>query len=176
LFNVSLQVFISSSIVITKDTALTLSAIAYQGQIEKRNSSLEKIFTSFVLGEGQLDQALVGKWEKYATASLANSDRIYQTEWTAAQAVSEDKSHLTFFSDGRWNRVDSSHTLVGAGGIWLEDKSNNEYSGKWFADGKRLFMIYEDNTWEDFAYKVVFSNGRRELRTSVGKEATIWRQ
>ena len=163
-------------IVINKDFALTLSAIAYPGLIENRYDSLEKIFTSFVFGEGQLDQALVGTWEKYATASLANSDRIYQTEWTAAQAVSEDKSHLTFYSDGRWNRIDSSHTLMGAGGVWLEDNSKNEYSGEWFADGKRLFMIYKDNTWEDFTYKVVFSDGRRELRTSIGKEATIWRQ
>ena len=43
-------------------------------------------------------------------------------------------------------------------------------------DGKRLFMIYEDNTWEDFAYKVVPWSGGRELRTSVDKKATIWRQ
>lgn len=163
-------------IVIAKDVALTLSAIAYKGLIDKRNASLKKIFASFVLGEGQLDQVLVGTWNKYATASLANPDRIYQTAWTAAQSVSEDKSHLTFYADGRWHRVNSSHTLVGAGGIWLEDKSNKEYSGKWFADGKRLFMIYEDNTWEDFAYKVVPLGGGRELRTSVGKKATIWRQ
>ena len=163
-------------IVIAKDVALTLSAIAYKGLIDKRTPSLKKIFTSFVLGDGQLDKALVGTWNKHATASLANPDRIYQTAWTAAQSVSEDKSKLTFYPDGRWHRVNSSHTLVGAGGIWLEDKSKKEYSGKWFADGKRLFMIYEDNTWEDFAYKVVSSGGGRELRTSVGKKATIWRQ
>lgn len=163
-------------IVISKGVALVLSAIAYKGLIDKRTASLKKVFTPFVLGEGQLDQALVGSWNKYATASLANADRIYETAWTAAQSVSEDKSHLTFYADGRWHRVNSSHTLVGAGGIWLEDKSKNEYSGKWFADGKRLFMIYEDNTWEDFAYKVVPSGGGRELRTSVGKKATIWRQ
>jgi len=163
-------------IVIAKDYALILSAIAYKGLIDKRTASLKKVFTSFVLDEGQLDQALVGTWNKHATASLANPDRIYHTAWTAAQSVSEDKSQLTFYPDGRWHRLNRSHTLVGAGGIWLEDKSKNEYSGKWFADGKRLFMIYQDNTWEEFAYKVVPSGGGRELRTSVGKKATIWRQ
>ena len=75
-------------IVISKDVALILSAIAYKGLIDKRDASLKKVFTSFVLGEGQLDQALVGTWNKYATASLANPDRIYETAWTAAQAVS----------------------------------------------------------------------------------------
>jgi hypothetical protein len=163
-------------IVIVKDVALVLSAIAHKGLIDKRNASLTKVFTSFVFGEGQLDQALVGTWNKYATASLANPDRIYQTAWTAAQSVSEDKSHLTFSADGRWHRVNTSHALVGAGGIWLEDKSKKEYSGKWFADGKKLFVINEDNTWEDFAYKVVPLGEGRELRTSVGNKATIWRQ
>ena len=163
-------------IVIGKDVALSLSAIAYKGLIDKRNASLKKVFTSFVLGEGQVDQNLVGTWNKYATASLSNPDRIFETAWTAAQSVSEDKSQLTFYADGRWYRINSSHTLVGAGGIWLEDKSKQEYSGKWFADGKRLFMIYEDNTWEDFAYNIVITDGGRELRTSVGEKATIWRQ
>lgn len=82
-------------IVIAGDVALILSAIAHQGLIDKRNASLEKVFTSFGLGEGQVDQTLVGTWNKYDTASLANPDRIYQTAWTAPQSVSEDKSHLT---------------------------------------------------------------------------------
>lgn len=163
-------------IVIAKGYALTLSAIAFKGLIDKRDGSLKKIFRSFAFGEGQLDQALVGTWNKHATASLANPDRIYQTAWTAAQSVSEDKSVLTFYPDGRWHQRDTSHMLVGAAGLWLEDKSDKSYEGRWFADGKRLFMIYKDNTWEDFAYKVVPSGTGRELRTSVGKKATIWRE
>jgi len=163
-------------IVIARDTALILSAISIKGLIGKRNTSLEKIFTSFVLGEGQIDRALVGTWHKFATAALSNPDRIYQTAWSAAQSVSEDKSLLTFSNDGRWHRVDRSHTLVGASGIWLEDKSEKKSSGRWFADGKRLFMIFDDNTWEDYAYKVVHGREGPELRTSVGRKATIWRR
>jgi len=72
-------------IVVTKDISLTLSAIAYKGLIDKRTASLKKVFTSFVQEDGQLDQALVGTWNKHSTASLANPDRIYQTAWTAAQ-------------------------------------------------------------------------------------------
>ena len=163
-------------IVISKETALILSAIAFPGLIDKRSASLEKVFTSFVLGQGQIDQALVGTWQKYATASLSNPDRIYETAWTAAQSVSEDKSQMTFNPDGRWHRIDRSHTLVGSGGIWLEDKSKNESSGKWFADGKRLYMIYSDNTWEDYVYKVIELGNGRELRIHTGNKATVWRQ
>lgn len=163
-------------IVISKETALILSAIAFPGLIDKRYGALEKVFTSFVLGEGQIDRALVGTWQKHATASLANPDRIYETAWTAAQSASEDKSQMTFHADGRWHRVDSSHLLVGSGGIWLEDKSKKESSGKWFADGNRLYMIYSDNTWEDYAYKVVELADGRELRIHSGQKATVWRQ
>ena len=163
-------------VVVIKEYALTLSGISLQGLVNKRTPSLEKIFTSFVIGQGQLDPALTGTWHKHATMSVANPDRIYETSWSAAQAVTEDKSQLTFQSDGRWIRVDASHTLVGAGGIWLEDKSQNENKGKWNADGKRLFMLFEDNTWEEYAYKIVNTDHGRELRTAVGKEVVIWRQ
>ncbi|BCS96667.1 hypothetical protein DSLASN_22990 [Desulfoluna limicola] len=163
-------------VVVIKEYALTLSGISLQGLINKRTASLEKIFTSFVIGQGQLDPALAGTWHKHATMSVANPDRIYETSWSAAQAVTEDKSQLTFQSDGRWHRVDASQTLIGAGGLWLEDNSQNENTGRWNADGKRLFMLYDDNTWEEFAYTIVPTDNGRELRTAVGKEMVIWRQ
>lgn len=163
-------------VVVTKGLALSLSAITFKGLIEKRVQSLEKIFTSFVIGQGQIDPSLAGMWHKYATAALANTDRIYETAWSAAQSVSEEKTQLTFYPNGQWHQINTSHTLVGAGGIWLEDNSKNEYKGKWYADGKRLFMIYEDNTWEDFSYKIVRTPNGTELRTATGKKAVIWRK
>jgi hypothetical protein len=163
-------------IVITKGFALTLSGISLKGLIDKRKGSLDKIFTSFVIGQGQLDPALTGTWHKHATAALANPDRIYETAWSAAQSVSEDKSKLTFYPNGDWHRINTSQTIVGAGGIWLEDNSKNEHRGQWNADGKKLFMLYEDNTWEEFSYIIVRTANGRELRTSVGKQAVIWRQ
>ncbi|MEA3372660.1 MAG: hypothetical protein U9Q62_03100 [Campylobacterota bacterium] len=163
-------------IVISRGHALTLSAIAYKGLIDKRTDSLKKIFRSFVLGQGQQDPALVGSWNKLSSSYLENPDRIYQTAWSAARSATDEKSQLSFYADGRWHQVNSSHTIVGAGDIWLEDKSKDEYKGQWYADGKRLFMIYQDNTWEEFAYKVVSTGSGRELRTAVGKRVTIWNQ
>jgi hypothetical protein len=163
-------------IVVTKGFALTLSGITLKGLMKKRERSLDKIFTSFVIGQGQLDSALTGTWHKHATAALANPDRIYETAWSAAQSVSEDKSQLTFYPNGEWHRINTSQTIVGAGGVWLEDNSKSEHRGRWNADGKRLFMLYEDNTWEEFSYIIVSTATGRELRTSVGKQAVIWRQ
>ena len=163
-------------IVITKGFAITLSAISLEGLMKKREGFLDKIFTSFVIGQGQLDPALTGTWHKHATATLANPDRIYETAWSAAQSVSEDKSKLTFYPNGEWHRLNTSQTIVGAGGVWLEDNSKSEYRGRWNADGKKLFMLYEDNTWEEFSYKIVRTANGQELRTSVGKQAVIWRQ
>jgi hypothetical protein len=163
-------------IVVTKGFALTLSGISFKGLMNKREGSLDKIFTSFVIGQGQLDPALEGTWHKHATAALANPDRIYETAWSAAQSVSEDKSKLTFYPNGEWHRINTSQTIVGAGGVWLEDNSKNEHRGRWNADGKKLFMLYEDNTWQEFSYIIVRTANGRELRTSVGKKAVIWRQ
>jgi hypothetical protein len=163
-------------VVVTRGFALTLSGISLKGLMKKREGSLDKIFTSFVIGQGQLDQALTGTWHKHATAALANPDRIYETAWSAAQSVSEDKSQLTFYANGKWHRKNTSQTIVGAGGVWLEDNSKSEHRGRWNADGKRLFMLYEDNTWEEFSYIIVSTATGRELRTSVGKQAVIWRQ
>ena len=163
-------------IVVTKGFALSLSGISLKGIMNKREGSLNKIFTSFVIGQGQLDPALSGTWRKHATAALANADRIYETAWSAAQSVSEDKSQLTFYPNGEWHRINTSQTIVGAGGVWLEDNSKSEHRGRWNADGKKLFMLYEDNTWEEFSYKIVRTANGRELRTSVGKQAVIWRE
>jgi hypothetical protein len=163
-------------IVVTKGFALTLSGISLNGLMNKREGSLDKIFTSFVIGQGQLDPALTGTWNKYATAALANPDRIYETAWSAAQSVSEDKSKLTFYPNGEWHRINTSQLIVGSGAIWLEDNSKSEHRGRWNADGKMLFMLYEDNTWEEFSYKIVRTANGQELRTSVGKQAVIWRQ
>ena len=163
-------------IVVTKGFALTLSGISLNGLMNKREGFLDKIFTSFVIGQGQLDPALTGTWNKHATAALANPDRIYETAWSAAQSVSEDKSKLTFYPNGEWHRINTSQLIVGSGGIWLEDNSKSEHRGRWNADGKMLFMLYEDNTWEEFSYKIVRTANGQELRTSVGKQAVIWRQ
>ncbi|THB78398.1 MAG: hypothetical protein D3926_13180 [Desulfobacteraceae bacterium] len=163
-------------IVVTKGFALSLSGVSLKGLISRRTPSLEKIFTSFVIGQGQIDPALTGTWHKHATASLANPDRIYETAWSAAQSVSEEKAQLTFYPDGQWHRINTSHMVVGAGGVWLEDKGKDEYRGRWNADGKKLFMLYQDNTWEEFFYKIVMTDSGLELRTSVGKMAVIWRR
>lgn len=83
---------------------------------------------------------------------------------------------MTFFQDGTWRSLYTYHMIAGAGGIWLEDKDRKEHSGKWSADGKRLFMLYEDNTWNDYEYNIINKNNRKELRMSDGEKGQVWKQ
>ena len=90
-------------------------------------------------------------------------------EWLAG-LTNEEKSTITFNPDGTWVREDSHHMLVGAGDIWLEDKGGNTSHGKWNAGDGRLYMIWQDNSYNDYTYTV---NGG-ELKLVTSKRGEVW--
>ncbi len=161
-------------VVISQNFALTLSAIALDGLINKRDTQLKKIFASFVIKEGKKDPALAGRWKKIATTSIRNSS-VWETDWSRANMVADEETITTFNPDGTWHRLYTYHMIAGAGGVWLEDKDRKEYRGTWSADGKRLFMLFEDNSWDEFEYQIVKRGNGRELRLSDGKRGQIWK-
>ena len=168
---VSAEAFIT----ITQNFAISLSAIAYKNLLDKRNDELQKIFASFAFGEGQRDTNLIGHWELTATQSITNQS-VWETDWSRAQLVSDNQSHLVFTPDGKWSRTDTSHMIAGAGDLWIESKDKDESSGRWFAGEGTLFMIWENNTWEDYTYKIHNSVKGRELRMICGKTGQVWKE
>jgi hypothetical protein len=158
---------------ILKSHAAVLLAVGFQERVRTREADTVRIFASFGFGEGQRDPALVGRWTLVGVTSITNQSP-FETDWSRAQLASETKSSLVFAADGRWERRDNTHMIVGAGGVWLEDKSEDTQRGRWNAGDGRLFMVWEDQSWDDFRYQVRRTAKGIELRTLRGKKGEVW--
>jgi len=156
-----------------RNHAAVLLAVGFKERIRAREVDMGRMFQSFGFGEGQRDAALVGRWTLVGVTSITN-ESPFETAWSRAQLASETKSTLVFAPDGRWERNDKNHMIVGAGGVWLEDKSEETQRGKWNAGDGRLFMVWEDQSWDDFRYQIRRTAQGIELRTLRGKKGEVW--
>ena len=158
-------------VTLLKGYGVALVAMGERAQIEARDPQARQIFTTFGFGEGERDAALVGSWHLLSTSAISNNSP-FETAWTRAQAVNEQTSSLKIRGDGTWTRTDKRHMLVGAAGIWLEDKSSSSASGTWSAGGGKLYMIWKDKSWEEYSYQL---DGNR-LRLASDKQGEVWKR
>jgi hypothetical protein len=158
---------------IVKNFGLGLVALGISGHVDARDREIRRIFASFAFGKGKKDAALVGKWVLRNTHSMQN-DSVWETDWSRAKAVSENRSWLTFSADGTWKRLDKYHMIAGAGDLWIEDKRNTVSEGTWNAGDGVLFMMWKDGSWDDFKYKVDTSGGGKRLRLVSGRKGEVW--
>jgi hypothetical protein len=156
-----------------RNHAAVLLAVGFKERIQAREADMGRMFASFGFGEGQRDPALVGRWTLVGVTSITNQSP-FETAWSRARLASETKSTLVFAPDGRWERNDKNHMIVGAGGVWLEDKSENTQRGRWNAGDGRLCMVWEDSSWDDFRYQVRRTAQGVQLRTLRGKRGEVW--
>jgi hypothetical protein len=154
---------------IVKGWGLIMAGVGIGDRLDRRTQDIMRIFSSFDVGEGQKDSRLFGVWRLLDTRSITNQS-VWETDYSRAQAVSEKSSSLQFNPDGTWYREDRSHTLVGAGGVWLEDKSGSSDTGRWNADGKNLFMLWKDGSFADYQYRI---EGTR-LKMAHGNTMEVW--
>lgn len=169
------DVIARSFVSIINDHGIGLIGIGFRDVINGRDKDLRQMFGSFGFGQGQNDPAIVGSWSLVSTSAIDNQSP-FETSWSRAQAVSEDKSILVFNHDGTWSRSNESHTLVGAGGVWLEDKSQSSSRGSWNAGDGVLYMVWEDNSWEEYKYVVEQGAQGRQLRLAVENRGEVWVQ
>ncbi len=150
-----------------------LVALGLEGNVEAREEQVRKVFGSFGFGAGKRDAQLVGKWVLRSTSAIQNNSP-FETAWSRAQAVSENRSWITFSPDGTWKRLDKYHMLAGAGGLWIEDKKNTVSEGTWSAGDGVLFLTWKDGGWNDYKYQVQTAGGGRRLRLVSEKRGEIW--
>jgi hypothetical protein len=160
-------------VTILRNHAAVLLAVGFKERIQAREADMGRMFQSFGFGEGQRDPALVGRWTLVGVTAITNQSP-FETDWSRAKLASETKSSLVFAADGRWERHDNTHMIVGAGDVWLEDKSEDTQRGKWNAGDGRLFMVWEDQSWDDFRYQIRRTAKGIELRTLRGKKGEVW--
>ena len=60
--------------------------------------------------------------------------------------------------------------LAGAGSVWIESNESSTQKGKWNAEKGRLFMLWEDESFEDYSYEFKASR----LKMATGKTGQIW--
>lgn len=159
-------------VAVIKDHAIALVALCIKDRLGPRDADLRQMFTSFAFGEPKRDQQLVGTWTYLTTNSMTNWSP-FETAYSRAQMTSDTTSSLQIKADGTWQRVRKSHTIAGAGGVWLESKDQTVEKGKWFADDGKLSLIQENDIWEEYSYKLKSDSTVRLLLVSGGK-GELW--
>lgn len=152
---------------------VTLLGVGHRSAIDPRDADLRRIFASFGLGQGQNDPSLVGRWALVRTASITNPS-VWETDWSRAQAVSERSVTLAFQPDGTCTRRNQSHMIVGAGDVWLEDKTDETTSGTWNAGDGILFVLWEDNRYLECEYRLEPTGRSVHLRMVCDKNGEVW--
>ncbi|MFW6108569.1 MAG: hypothetical protein ACOC8D_02020 [bacterium] len=158
---------------IIRNHGVALLAFGLPEPLKARDADLRRMFASFDVGQGARDRQLVGVWKLKATTSITNWS-TWETHWSRASAVSEQKSTIAFRADGTWTRTDQYHMIVGAGGLWRETDDAETHTGRWNAGSGQLYMVWKDNSWEDYRYQVVRTADGVQLRLACGKRGELW--
>jgi hypothetical protein len=160
-------------VAILKDHGISLVGIALKDLLQARDADLRKIFSSFGVGEGHNDPAVVGSWILVSTSAIDNQSP-FETAWSRAQAVSETQTVLDIRADGTCSWNSKSQTIVGAGDVWLEDNSSSSSQGRWNAGNGIIYIMWDDNTYRDCMYKIEHAGGGRQLRMACGGKGEVW--
>jgi hypothetical protein len=156
-------------ITIVRETAISLLAIGHKAAVTSRDADCDRIFASFQLGEGRIDEQIVGAWAFLATRELRN-DSAYETAATRASSVSDTSTSMTLSADGTWTRTSRHHMIAGAGGTWIESDDVKTDRGRWFALEGRMTLLEEKGAMESYRYEL--RGG--ELVVEAGGKAEVW--
>jgi len=160
-------------VAIIKDNGVALGALGLKDLVQKRDPDLRRMFASFSFGEGQKDPKLVGTWKQMSSHAISNTSP-WETDWSRAKMASSKESVMELRADGTWYRTKESYMLAGASGIWLEDKSVKKDNGTWCAGNGSLYLMWADDTWAIYQYRLEQKDGARQLRLVSGKTGETW--
>jgi hypothetical protein len=154
---------------ILKQNGISLISLGFKDIVAKRDAVIRQVFDSFGFGEGQKDKALVGKWHLLKTTGITNNSP-FETDWSRARAVSDEKTQIEFRADGTWTRVVDWHMIAIAGGVSMESRDRDVTEGRWNAGNGKLVLISKGDVWEEYRYDVRGT----ELRLTGEKRGEIW--
>lgn len=158
---------------VIKDSGISLVALCLRDRLQARETELQRIFTSFAFGEGQRDLQLAGTWNFLTTSSLTNWSP-FETAYSRAQMASDSTGTLVIKPDGTWTRMYKTHTIAGAGGVWLESKDTKESRGTWYAGNGSLHLIWDDKSWQEYKYEVRQAPQGVRLLLAIGGKGELW--
>jgi len=169
------QVGARAYVSIINSYGVALVSLCLQENLEKRDAVLQRIFASFAFGAGQVDRQLCGTWTFFGTQTLTNTSQ-YETAWSRARMASDTTGTLVLQPDGTWARRKRSHMIAGAGGTWIERDDTKESKGRWNGGHGSLYLISEDNSWEEYKYQVRRTPEGMRLLLISGEKGELWQR
>lgn len=168
---------------IIKDQGVMLLAIGLKDRLAARDAILRQMFATFGFGEGQRDPRLVGSWSLVSTYAASN-ESPFETSYTKARSVSETSSTLVFRADGTWTRTDVSqfiamggHNPITGTNIILDSGPQKKVAnGRWNAGGGSLYLVWDNDTWEDYKYEIQQGTQGRQLKLVSGNSGETWKE
>lgn len=160
-----------ASVAVFDDQAVALAALGHKEKVAARDAALRKMFGSFGFGKGEADPKLARAWTFVDNVTVAN-DSFLETAWLRAQYGRETAGTLELRADGTWKRTDVSQVIMGASGIWLDTGRQEKIrEGKWCAGNGRLYLMFKDDSWTIYQYKLEGT----ELRLICDGKGEIWK-
>ncbi|MEN8148861.1 MAG: SHOCT domain-containing protein [Planctomycetota bacterium] len=156
---------------ILKQHGISLVSLGVKDVVQKRDLLVRQVFDSFGFGEGMRDKALVGKWSLLKTSGLTNNSP-FETDWSRARAVADEKTTIELRADGTWTRVVDWHMIAISGGLTMESKDRDVTHGTWNAGNGKLILVSKGDVWEEYRYRVTGA----ELRLAGEKRGEIWQR
>jgi hypothetical protein len=169
------QVRARAFVAIIKEYGVALIAIGLEEPLKKRDADLRSMFASLGFGTGKLDDQLVGTWQLLSTYAISN-DSPFETSSSRARMASDTNSVMTIAADGTWTRTDTTHTIAMGAGVSLEGSDRKVHRGKWNAGGGSLYLMGEDNSWDEYKYQVSGAPGARQVKLASGGNGQVWRE
>ncbi len=134
-----------------------------------RRAVARRVFSTFGWGRGQLDDDLVGVWRRTESSS---------SDVTAAGYVGSSSTRIwRFAGDGRFaygsNTRVFGHVSGGGGQVTLDPsgKGGGESGGRWYVEGKRLTLLWNEGGVHVYEYSVfAHTEGRTALKLLVPGE------
>ena len=154
---------------IQKDTALGLVCLMPNDQLTKRKAVLEAMAASFHFVEPSKDPQLVGGWRNesyYSSGSFgATTSRYMELRSDGTSTWGSRLMAGMSHHDSGGNQTGSTSADSGAGKV---------LKGRWSAAKKRLYIIWESGSEEEFAY---YREGNSMLLTPVGGgKKQLWKK
>lgn len=161
---------------IIRDYGVSLLAIGLGDRLQARDADLRQIFASFGFDQGENDPALIGTWHLLSTYSVTNRSP-FVSDADRASAVSESTTTLEFLRDGTWVRTHTSRMIAFGAGITLDTgPETTVHRGHWNAGDGSLYMVWEDESYDDFRYQIRPGSNGRELRLASGEKGQSWQE
>jgi len=155
--------------------AVFLFGLGLKKKVDGRSSDLASMFSSFSMGKGKTDPAIAGTWTLFSTSSITNNS-VWETDYSRAKMVTDSNATLALGADGQFSRVDSSHTIAGAGDVWLENKSSDTESGRWYAGDGKLSLVNDKSGWTEYQYQLRQGSNGAELLLKADGKLTVWKR